>query len=334
MANEINEKEELEAIIQTIDMTPEQQVAFDKYIGEFLTEYKTNMQKKIVEEVTDTLTREYNEKAKLFEERLRKSLEEDVSVEVSEKLKTEFDEKLKVELDKQLKEAVDVLNDYYLSRYELFCQETAGEIESALKEHQEESPEVNAFRQIVSNVSPFISEGQDSKKLIDILEAQDKTIKALQVELEKSTKEKVIAECISVLPEGMRDNMKKFLEESCETAEEVVDKFEHAVEFIKNSDELMESDDMDEDEEDHEDHEDEDHDEDEDDMGGEDEEDDDHDEDAEDEDEDFDHEDEESDEEEKEEHEEGDEDEDEGSDEDEEDSFEEDGFEEEGEKKN
>ena len=132
MANEINEKEELEAIIQTIDMTPEQQVAFDKYIGEFLTEYKTNMQKKIVEEVTDTLTREYNEKAKLFEERLRKSLEEDVSVEVSEKLKTEFDEKLKVELDKQLKEAVDVLNDYYLSRYELFCQETAGEIESEI----------------------------------------------------------------------------------------------------------------------------------------------------------------------------------------------------------
>lgn len=280
MANEINEKEELEAIIQTIDMTPEQQVAFDKYIGEFLTEYKTNMQKKIVEEVTDTLTREYNEKAKLFEERLRKSLEEDVSVEVSEKLKTEFDEKLKVELDKQLKEAVDVLNDYYLSRYELFCQETAGEIESALKEHQEESPEVNAFRQIVSNVSPFISEGQDSKKLIDILEAQDKTIKALQVELEKSTKEKMIAECVSVLPEGMRDNMKKFLEESCATAEEVVDKFEHAVEFIKNSDELTEADDdmddvddeheegdRDEDEEDDEDHEDED--EDEDDFGDE-----------------------------------------------------------------
>ena len=276
MANEINEKKELEAIIQTIDMTPEQQVAFDKYIGEFLTEYKTNMQKKIVEEVTDTLTREYNEKAKLFEERLRKSLEEDVSVEVSEKLKTEFDEKLKVELDKQLKEAVDVLNDYYLSRYELFCQETAGEIESALKEHQEESPEVNAFRQIVSNVSPFISEGQDSKKLIDILEAQDKTIKALQVELEKSTKEKMIAECVSVLPEGMRDNMKKFLEESCATAEEVVDKFEHAVEFIKNSDELTEADDdmddvddeqeeededEDEDEEDDEDHEDEDEDE-------------------------------------------------------------------------
>lgn len=246
MAN-VNEKQELEAIIQSIDMTPEQQVAFDKYIGEFLTEYKTNMQKKIVEEVTDTLTREYNEKAKLFEERLRKSLEEDVSVDVSEKLQKEFDDKLKTELDKQLKEAVDVLNDYYLSRYEMFCQETAGEIETALKEHQEESPEVNAFRQIVSNVSPFISEGQDSKKLIDILEAQDKTIKALQVELEKSTKEKMIAECVSVLPEGMRDNMKKFLEESCSTAEEVVDKFEHAVEFIKNSDELMESDDADED---------------------------------------------------------------------------------------
>jgi hypothetical protein len=246
MAN-VNEKQELEAIIQSIDMTPEQQVAFDKYIGEFLTEYKTNMQKKIVEEVTDTLTREYNEKAKLFEERLRKSLEEDVSVDVSERLQNEFDEKLKTELDKQLKEAVDVLNDYYLSRYEMFCQETAGEIETALKEHQEESPEVNAFRQIVSNVSPFISEGQDSKKLIDILEAQDKTIKALQVELEKSTKEKMIAECVSVLPEGMRDNMKKFLEESCSTAEEVVDKFEHAVEFIKNSDELMESDDADED---------------------------------------------------------------------------------------
>ena len=246
MAN-VNEKQELEAIIQSIDMTPEQQVAFDKYIGEFLTEYKTNMQKKIVEEVTDTLTREYNEKAKLFEERLRKSLEEDVSVDVSEKLQKEFDDKLKTELDKQLKEAVDVLNDYYLSRYEMFCQETAGEIETALKEHQEESPEVNAFRQIVSNVSPFISEGHDSKKLIDILEAQDKTIKALQVELEKSTKEKMIAECVSVLPEGMRDNMKKFLEESCSTAEEVVDKFEHAVEFIKNSDELMESDDADED---------------------------------------------------------------------------------------
>ncbi len=250
MANEMNEKKELEAIIQTIDMTPEQQVAFDKYIGEFLSEYKTNMQKKIVEEVTDTLTREYNDKAKLFEERLRKSLEEDVSVDVSEKLQGEFDEKLKVELDKQLKEAVDVLNDYYLSRYEMFCQETASEIEVALKEHQEESPEVNAFRQIVSNVSPFISEGQDSKKLIDILEAQDKTIKALQVELEKSTKEKMIAECVSVLPEGMRDNMKKFLEESCGTAEEVVDKFEHAVEFIKNSDELMEaSDDMDDEDE-------------------------------------------------------------------------------------
>jgi len=289
--------ENIEEIIKTIQMTPEQQEAFDTYIGNFLNEWKSKMEAKVYEESTDTLTREYNEKAKKFEGRLRKSLEEEITEELTEKIGKKLIDEKNLEVETQVKEAVDVLNDYYHKRYELFCQETVSEIENTLHEEQKSSPEVTAFRQVVNNVSPFVAEKGDKSKLIDTLEAQDKTIRALQEKLEEVTKDKMISECVSLLPENMKDNMRKFLDESCETAEQVVDKFEHAVEFIKESDEILEEKDIDDidDEDENLEDDDEDDDDEDDDEEDDDEEDDEDDEEDDDEDDDFEDEDDEDD---------------------------------------
>ena len=235
-------KKNLEAIIETIEMTEDQQKAFDTYIGEFLSDWQGKLEKKVYEEVTDTLTREYNTKAKKFEGRLRKTLSEEIGEDLKEKIGAELKEQHKTDIEKEVKEAVDVLNEYYHGRFELFCQETVSEVEKTMLEQQEGSPEVAAFRQVINNVSPFVVESGDKSKLIETLELQDKTIRNLQSKLEEVTKEKMVSECVALLPESMKGNMKKFLDESCETAEEVIDKFEHAVEFIKESDELIDDD--------------------------------------------------------------------------------------------
>lgn len=232
-----NKEKTLQDIISTIELSEEQGEALTSYIAEYLNQWKGQIETKVRSEAEKALTEEYNNKAKIFEGRLRKALTEEITETLTKELSERITDDKETEMNKKLQEALEVAGEYYATKFASSVQEAIKEIEQSLVEEKSASPEVRAFREVVNSIQPFV-ESVDSRKLVDILESQDNTIKSLTVKLETLNKEKTIAECLADTPDAHKESVRRFLEQA-ETAEEVVNKFEQAFHLIKETKDIM-----------------------------------------------------------------------------------------------
>lgn len=231
-------EKDLQGIINTIELSEEQGEAITSYIAEYINTWKGQIETKIRSETEKSLTEEYNNRAKIFEGRLRKALTDEISTLLTKELSESITAAKETEMNEKLQEALGVASEYYATKFAASVQEAIAEIEKGLLEERSASPEVRTFRQIVGAVQPFV-DTVDNAKLIEILESQDKTIKLLNTKLESLNKEKTIAECLAETPEAHKTSVRNFLEQAG-SAEEVINKFEQAFEFISNTKDILE----------------------------------------------------------------------------------------------
>lgn len=236
-------QKDLKTIIEDIKMTPDQGKAINEYLANYINEWKEKIEEKIYNDVNKQLVTEYNSKAKKFEKNLRASLTEELSAEIKGKLKKELTESYKEKFEETINEGIETLNEYYETKFNMFCQEATKEIEETLKEELHSSPETKAFNSIVGAVQPFV-DMSDNVKYIEILEKQDRTIRNLAEKYNALNKEKTISELIVLLPEEHQESVRELLEES-ETAEDAVKKFEKTCEFLKNTSDILETESID-----------------------------------------------------------------------------------------